>query len=92
MPNSPNEAGSVVLQAVRELLATFPMPGAEPSPGPPSEGSYLGQVIQESSPATMYQSLAILAATIRWAAHETSRTEEEILDELGKNYPAPPSQ
>jgi hypothetical protein len=40
----------------------------------------------------MYQSLAILAATIRWAAHETSRTEEEILDELGKNYPAPPSQ
>ncbi len=34
----------------------------------------------------MYQSLALLAATIRWAAHETGRDEQEILDELGKNY------
>ena len=35
---------------------------------------------------TQYQSLAMLTTIIRWAAHETGRTEEELVDELGKNY------
>jgi hypothetical protein len=35
------------------------------------------------------EGLALLAATIRWAAHETGRGEEELLDELAKNYAGP---
>jgi hypothetical protein len=42
--------------------------------------------MQTPSAMTQYQCLAMLAATIRWVAHETSLTEDEFLDELGKNY------
>jgi hypothetical protein len=41
--------------------------------------------MQEPSGIVQYQSLALLAATIRWASHETGRNEFEILDELAKN-------
>ena len=33
-----------------------------------------------------YQSLALLAATIRWASAETGRDELAVLEELAKNY------
>jgi hypothetical protein len=80
--------GSNIVQAVREMLNTFPDPAeaGRPSAGVPSESSTLNQLIQEPTALAMYQSLAMLAATIRWAAHETGRDEQEVLNELGKNY------
>jgi len=87
-PNSPLDTGNLVLQAVRELLTAFPMPGTG-DPSKPPEGSALSQLMQEPTAMTQYQSLAMLAAIIRWAAHETARTEEELVDELSKNYSGP---
>lgn len=92
--NPAADAGKVVLQAVRELLTAFPKPGAPvQAPDGPLGPSLptLSQVMQAPTGMTQYQSLAMLAATIRWVAHETSLTEEAVLDELGKNYSATPA-
>jgi len=80
--------GANIVQAVREMMRTFPQPagaGAAPA-GRPEESPALNQLTQEPTPTAIYQSVALLAATIRWAAHETGRDEQEILDELGRNY------
>lgn len=80
--------GANIIQAVREMMRTFPQsagPGSSPA-GPPEESPALNQLMQEPTQIAMYQSLALLTATIRWASHETGRDEQELLDELGRNY------
>jgi hypothetical protein len=84
------DTGGEIVQAVRELLATFPLPAGtgEPPIGKPGTYPTLVQLTQEPTARVMYQSLAMIAATIRWAAHETGRDEQEVLDELGKKFSA----
>jgi len=78
------ETGASIVRAVRDLLSTFSRPAG--STGTPAESPTLSQLITEPTSMAMYQSLALLAATIRWAARETGRDEQDILDELSKNY------
>jgi hypothetical protein len=87
-----NQAGRDVIQAVRELSITFPMPDgtAEPSIGKPGTYPTLVRLTQEPTEKAMYQALALLASTIRWAAHEMGRDEQQIIDELGKNFSVTP--
>jgi hypothetical protein len=81
------DAGLKVIDAVRELMSTFGPDSVvnRPDPGqrPPSS---LTEVTSAPTRATQYQSLAMLAATIRLLSHETGRDESTILDELAKNY------
>lgn len=46
----------------------------------------LAAFVKDATPPEIYQVVALAAATIRWASHETGRSEEEIVDELAKNY------
>jgi hypothetical protein len=39
-----------------------------------------------ASAAQVYQVVAIAAATIRWASHDTGRPDSQIVDELAKNF------
>ena len=82
-----NAAGDTIIQAVRELLGTFQTNSTGIQS--PVEMPTVTQLTQAPTAMAQYQSLALLAATIRWAAHETGRGEEELLDELAKNYASP---
>ena len=84
VPDGP-DSGRQAIAAIRSTLATF---GAEPGGIDPDEGVDLAAFVRDATPLQVYQLVAIAAATIRWAAHETGRSEREILDELAENYPA----
>jgi hypothetical protein len=65
-------AGNAVVEAVRELLANnFPR---------------VTELTSTPTPMSQYAAVALIAATIRWASHETGRSETEILNELAANY------
>jgi hypothetical protein len=66
---------------VRSCLATFGDAAIDAA-----AGHELAAFSNGARPAQIYQVVAIAAATIRWASHETGRSEYEILDELEKNY------
>jgi len=86
------ESRTKVIQAVRELLSEFPMgrenPGQEDTSGPSDERTQpvTTDLIQNPNGLAQYQSLAMLAALIRWFSRESGRTEAELLDELAASY------
>jgi len=86
------ESRTKVIQAVRELLSEFPMgrenPGQEDTSGPGDERTQpvTTDLIQNPNGLAQYQSLAMLAALIRWFSRESGRTEAELLDELAASY------
>jgi endo-1,4-beta-D-glucanase Y len=42
--------------------------------------------VNSASSSDVYHLVALAAATIRWASHETGRSEAEIVAELAENY------
>jgi len=66
---------------VRSLIDAFPSDDGEAEPS----GS-VWSFVSGADAMTVYQLVALSAATIRWASHETGRTEHEILDELEQNF------
>jgi hypothetical protein len=68
----PQAAGSAVVEAVRELLA--------------NNLARVTELTSAPTPISQYTAVALVAATIRWASHETGRSENEILSELAANY------
>jgi hypothetical protein len=83
VPSSPQlEAGRSVIEAIRSVLnATEGQSNAIQNLGGVSES-----VKNVSPQMALYQAVALCAATIKWASHETGRSEETILQELASNY------
>jgi hypothetical protein len=87
-----DDAGTKVIKAVKELLTSFPTPGNEAGrqEGAPSSDrstlSAITEMMQSPNDMVQYQSLAMLAATVRWFGRETGRSEDEILEGLAANY------
>jgi hypothetical protein len=77
-----------VVEGVRALLDTFGPNDDEPELGrAPGRLTDSLQKLQEGPPQyTTYLMIAFASATIRWAAHETRRSELEILDELATGF------
>jgi len=65
-------AGETVVEAVRALLA--------------NNFERVTELTSSPTPMSQYTAIALIAATIRWASHETGRSEDEILSELAANY------
>jgi hypothetical protein len=85
------ESGTKIIQAVRELLSAFPLrenPGQDDTTGPGDQRTQpiTTDLIQNPTGLAQYQSLAMLAALIRWFSRESGRTEAELLEELAANY------
>ena len=68
----PSTTGNAVIEAVRELLA--------------NNLARVTELTASPTPLFQYTAVALVAATIRWASHETGRSEDEILNELASNY------
>jgi hypothetical protein len=75
-----------VVEGVRALLDTFG--GGDDGPEPGRAPGRLPSSIQklQADPRAVYMMLAFSAATIRWASHETSRDEVEILNEISHGF------
>jgi len=82
------DSGMKVIEAVRELLSTFGPDSVIQFSNPDGRLALptVIELVQTPSGVTQYQSLALLAATIRWAATETGRDESTVLEELTNNY------
>ena len=76
------------MEAVRELLATFPNPEntSVTNDAVVPEHEILSDLMANPTGLSQYISVALIAATIRWASHETGQPEETILSELASNY------
>ncbi len=84
-PFEPDGPWQPVLEAVRALLAAFA--GEQPSDGSGIDVEKLhrfNELLRElrKRPNVAYEGVALAAAVIRWAAHETGRSEEDILDNI----------
>jgi len=86
------DTGTKVIEAVRELLTAFPMPGESRHTTPTrvtrDEGSPSAMVELTQNPSGMsqYQSLAMMAGLVRWFSRESGHSEAEILEALEANY------
>ena len=85
----PGRAHAKLVEAVRLLLAAYE--GEQPSDGSGidlrSHQQFSESLAElQAMPGSLYQAVAVAAATIRWASHETDRTEAEILAELARNF------
>jgi hypothetical protein len=67
------DVGRAVIEAIRGLLG--------------SDTTKATELAQAAPGMSLYIALTLAAATIRWASHETGRSETEILDEIAANYP-----
>lgn len=81
--------GHHLIRAVCALLATFE--GEQPNDGSgidEASGREFQQALADlqASPGGMYIAVAATASAIRWASHETGRSESEILDSLAENF------
>jgi hypothetical protein len=87
-----DDIGIKIIEAVRELLSSFPIPAENTG-----HGHTTGSIEREKEPMAMdlirrpdgmaqYQSLAMLAGMVRWASRETGRSEAEILEAMAANY------
>lgn len=86
-PNS--ELKREIIEGVRALLSTFSAHGVDLSGGSRLEASL--QNLQTGPPASStYLMIAFAAASISWAARETGRSEEEILDGLAIGFGVEP--
>jgi hypothetical protein len=79
-----DDIGLKVIEAVQELLSSFPIPSE--SAGQDDTRSMVQKaqpavldLIQSPSGMAQYQSLAMLAGIVRWASRETGRPEAEVL-------------
>jgi hypothetical protein len=89
MTNMPINPGRHLVAAVNALLAMTA--GEQPSDGSgldEASGREFQQALADlqASTAGLYTAVAATAATIRWASHETGRSESELLDEVAKNF------
>jgi hypothetical protein len=84
----PADTGLKVIQAVRELVTSFTGPDADAAPALGEDGNLptLGELTQNPNGFAQYQSIAMLAATVRWFSAESGRSEAEILEGLASNY------
>lgn len=84
----PADTGLKVIEAVRELVTSCTGPGTDTAPPPGEHGSLptLSELTQNPNGVAQYQSIAMLAATVRWFSAETRRSEAEILEGLASNY------
>ena len=86
------DAGTKVITAVREILTSISMPGegrgptSTTTPGNVKAFATVGELTQNPDGMTQYQSLALLAAIVRWFSRESGRSEEEILEGMAANY------
>ena len=71
-PPDARAAGMTVVESVRELLA--------------NNLARVTELTSSPTPMSQYTAIALVAATVRWASHETGRSEDEILNELATNY------
>jgi len=85
------ESGPSIIAAVRDYLAALPVEGESldraQSTGPDDQGALvaLGNLAERSrglGELAQIQSLALLAAVVRWFSSESGRSEAEILDTL----------
>jgi hypothetical protein len=78
------ESGRRVIAAIRSGLAGFGPTGS-------LDGASIDEMltfVNSASSSDVYHLVALAAATIRWASHETGRSEAEIVAELAENYAA----
>jgi hypothetical protein len=77
-----------VVEGVRALLDTFGSDDGEPKSDQSADQLVASlQNLQEDPPkSTTYLMIAFASATIRWAAHETGRSETDILNELASGF------
>jgi len=85
----PADSATKIVEAVRELLAAFPMEGGSPGP---AQDTALGaqrslpafsELTRNPSGLSQLQSLSMLAAVVRWFSSESGLSEAEILERLG---------
>ena len=77
-------SGRRCVAAIRSLLTTFTE--SDTAPCEDAGGVDVWGFAQDADPMTVYQLVALNAATIRWASTELGRSESEILDELAANF------
>jgi hypothetical protein len=91
-PRNPNSALiREMVECIRILMDAFPLNHDVPRSGSLKQLEASLKKLQEGPPlATDYFMLSFSALAIQWAAHETGRGEEEILDELARAFSAMP--
>jgi hypothetical protein len=77
-------SGRSCVAAIRALLTTFPRPDS--APAEEQAAVDIWGFAQDADAMTVYQLVALNAATIRSAGAELARSESEILDELAANF------
>lgn len=90
-----SDAGTKVIEAVRELLSLLAALGESPgqqeatTPGDGGTRSMMLDLTQRPDGPAQYQSLAMLAGLVVWFSQESGRSEREILDALATNVDNP---
>jgi hypothetical protein len=75
------ESGRRAIAAIRNGLAAFRPDGPDAA-----AAEELLTFVKDASSSDVYHLVAIAGVTIRWASHETGRSEADIVNELAKNY------
>ena len=90
MTDAPQQPQSALVremvECIRLLMDTFPLDIEES--GDKRFGKATGGVAAKGAGSSAVHGLpdVRLAVTIRWAAHETSRDDKEVLDEIAKAF------
>ena len=96
MTNAPKNPHTALIEElvgyIRALIEDFPLGQEVPQSGSFKRLEASLKKLQESPPlVTDYLLLVFNAVTIQWAAHETGRDVEEILEELARGFNAVPT-
>ena len=73
------------LDAVQTVMRTFGSEGIRWRAAISTDGLEAARIVADPKPYMARAGLMTTAAVIRWAAHETGRSEDEILDELRRS-------
>lgn len=71
-----------LLDVVEAIMRTF---GADGTPSDSAAALDTARILDNLTPDMARAALMITAAVIRWAAHETGHSEEELLSELRRH-------